>query len=69
MIDEQRMPVKATSLGRGHMQIEAATPLPAGEYAVVCPTKANKPKKGASQSEAEQAVFYSVWDFSVAEKK
>lgn len=69
MIDEERVKVKTTGLGRGRVQIEAASPLPVGEYAVVVrPTKANKPKKGESQSDAEQAVFYSVWDFSVTDK-
>jgi hypothetical protein len=37
-----------------------------GEYGVVLrPTRADKPKKGVSQSGAEQGVFYSVWDFSI----
>jgi hypothetical protein len=67
MIDEERTPLKTTRLSRGHLQIEAGAPLPAGEYGLVLrPVKAHKPKKGESQSEAEQGVFYSVWDFSVA---
>jgi hypothetical protein len=67
MIDEVRTPLKTTRLSRGHLQIEAASPLTAGEYGLVLrPVKAHKPKKGESQSEAEQGVFYSVWDFSIA---
>jgi hypothetical protein len=67
MIDEERTPLQATRLGRGHMQLEPAAPLAPGEYGVVLrPTRADKPKKGVSQSGAEQGVFYSVWDFSVA---
>ena len=67
MIDEVRTPLKTTRLSRGHLQIEAAAPLAAGEYGLVLrPVKAHKPKKGESQSEAEQGVFYSVWDFSIA---
>ena len=67
MIDEERTPLKTTRLSRGHLQIEASAPLTAGEYGLVLrPVKAHKPKKGESQSEAEQGVFYSVWDFSVA---
>ena len=67
MIDEQRTPLKTTRVSRGHLQIEAASPLTAGEYGLVLrPVKAHKPKKGESQSDAEQGVFYSVWDFSVA---
>jgi hypothetical protein len=67
MIDEERTPLKTTRLSRGHLQIEAGAPLTAGEYGLVLrPVKAHKPKKGESQSEAEQGVFYSVWDFSVA---
>jgi hypothetical protein len=67
MIDEERTPLQATRLGRGHMQLEPAVPLAPGEYGLVLrPTRADKPKKGVSQSGAEQGVFYSVWDFSVA---
>lgn len=67
MIDEERTPLQTTHLERGHMQLEPAAPLPPGEYGLVLrPTKADKPKKGMSQSGAEQGVFYSVWDFSVA---
>ncbi len=67
MIDEERTPLQTTRLERGHMQIEPASPLAPGEYGLVLrPTKADKPKKGMSQSGAEQGVFYSVWDFSVA---
>jgi hypothetical protein len=67
MIDEERTPLQATRLERGHMQLEPAAPLAPGEYGLVLrPTKAEKPKKGMSQSGAEQGVFYSVWDFSIA---
>ena len=66
MIDEIRMPLKSTRKARGQVEIESASPLPAGEYGVVLrPVKKHKHKKGESQSEAEQALFYSVWDFSV----
>jgi len=66
MIDEERRPLKSTRLERGHLQIEPTSPLPPGEYGLVLrPTKAHKPKKGASQSQAQQGVFYSVWDFSI----
>jgi hypothetical protein len=67
MIDEERTPLQTTRLERGHMQLEPAAPLAPGEYGLVLrPTRADKPKKGASQTGAEQSVFYSVWDFSVA---
>jgi hypothetical protein len=66
MIDEVRMPSKLTHTGRGKVQMEASSPLPAGEYGVVLrPVKKYKQKKGQSQSGAEQALFYSVWDFSI----
>lgn len=66
MVDEVRTPVKMTRLDRGHVQIEAASPLAPGEYGLVLrPLKAHKPKKGQSQSDAQQALFYSVWDFNV----
>jgi hypothetical protein len=67
MIDELRMPSKLTHMDRGKVEIEASSSLPAGEYGVVLrPVKKHKQKKGQSQSGAEQALFYSVWDFSVA---
>jgi hypothetical protein len=66
MIDEERTPLKTTRMARGHLQIEPAAALAPGEYGLVLrPTKAHKPKKGASQSQAQQGVFYSVWDFSI----
>ena len=66
MIDEERTPLRTTRMERGHMQLEPAAPLPPGEYGLVLrPTGADKPKKGVSQTGAEQGVFYSVWDFSV----
>jgi hypothetical protein len=67
MIDEERTPLQTTRLGRGHLQLEPAAPLAPGEYGLVLrPTRADKPKKGVSQTGPEQSVFYSVWDFSVA---
>ncbi len=67
MIDEERTPLQTTRVERGHIQLEPAAPLPPGEYGLVLrPTGADKPKKGVSQTGAEQGVFYSVWDFSVA---
>ena len=66
MIDEERTPLKSTRVARGHLQIEPVAPLAPGEYGLVLrPTKAHKPKKGESQSQAQQGVFYSVWDFSI----
>ena len=67
MIDEERTPLQTTRMERGHVQLEPAAPLPPGEYGLVLrPTRADKPKKGVSPSGAEQGVFYSVWDFSIA---
>lgn len=66
MIDELRMPSKLTHLSRGKVEMEVSSPLSAGEYGIVLrPVKKQKDKKGQSQSGAEQALFYSVWDFSV----
>lgn len=66
MIDEERTPLQTSRIERGHMQLEPAAPLAPGEYGLVLrPTRAEKTKKGGSQSGAEQGVFYSVWDFSV----
>jgi hypothetical protein len=66
MIDEARMPSKIAKFGRGVVEIEPSSPLAAGEYGIVLrPADKHKKKKGQAQSSAEQALFYSVWDFSV----
>jgi hypothetical protein len=66
-ITEDQAEIKTTSLGRGHVVIEAAAPLTPGEYGVVLhPIKAQKSSNAARAGlTAEQTIFYSVWDFSV----
>jgi hypothetical protein len=63
-ITEDRTPIKTTSLGRGHVQLEAASPLAPGEYGLVLhPIKPQKSAMGAP--DYAESLFYSVWDFSV----
>jgi hypothetical protein len=66
-IAEERTEIKTTSLGRGHVIIEAAAGLAGGEFGIVLhPTRAQKATNSASAGlTAEQTIFYSVWDFSV----
>ncbi|HXY47896.1 MAG TPA: hypothetical protein VEI01_00500 [Terriglobales bacterium] len=66
-ITEDRTEIKTTSLGRGHVLVEAAGPLAPGEYGVVLhPVKSQKTAASAGAGlTAEQTIFYSVWDFSV----
>jgi hypothetical protein len=67
-ITEDRTQIKATAVGRGHVVIEATSPLAPGEYGVVLhPIKEQKTaaSMGAGLT-AGQTIFYSVWDFSVA---
>ena len=66
-ITEDRTEIKTTSVGRGHVFIEAAAPLTSGEYGVVLhPVKSHKNSNSAGAGlTAEQTIFYSVWDFSV----
>ena len=67
-ITEDRTQIKTTSVGRGHVIIEAAAPLAPGEYGIVLhPIKAQKSSAAtATGLTAEQTIFYSVWDFSVS---
>jgi hypothetical protein len=66
-ITEDRTQIKTTAMGRGHVVIEATSPLAPGEYGVVLhPIKEQKTaaSMGAGLT-AGQTIFYSVWDFSV----
>jgi hypothetical protein len=68
-ITEDRSVVKTTTLGRGHVVLESAAPLPPGEYGVVLhPLKPQKKPAGMNTGlTADETIFYSVWDFSVKE--
>lgn len=62
---EGQIPVKVTSLGRGHLQVAPGTELAPGEYGLVLhPRKDQKEFAGVSTPNVE-ALFTSVWDFSV----
>jgi hypothetical protein len=62
---EAQTPVKVTSMGRGHLQVTPASELGTGEYALVLhPRKDQKEFAGVPAPNVE-ALFTSVWDFSV----
>lgn len=63
-ITEERVASHNIVLGRGHVQVEPATPLTPGEYALVLhPIKPVKTAAGAPGN--NDWIFYSAWDFSV----
>ncbi|HEX2853072.1 MAG TPA: hypothetical protein VHO24_07535 [Opitutaceae bacterium] len=65
---EERIPVTAKKLGRGHVEIKSTNPLPPGEYAVVLRPVDTGKKIILQELETEQgegAVLRTVWDFSV----
>jgi hypothetical protein len=65
-VTEVRVKSKYERLGRGQMQVEPTEALEPGEYGLVL--RALHPGKRASGSlggPAEQAVFFSVWDFAL----
>jgi hypothetical protein len=62
---EAKTPLNITILGRGHLELSPATELPPGEYGLVLhPKKALKEFAGVPAANTE-AIFSSVWDFSV----
>jgi hypothetical protein len=62
---ENQIPVKIVQLGRGHLQVSPASELSAGEYGLVLhPRKDQKQFSGVSSPNVD-ALFNSVWDFSV----
>ena len=66
---EDKTPVVITELGRGHVVVMPTSELPPGEYGLVLhPTKSEKDYAGVSHSNAD-AIFSSVWDFSIAQAK
>lgn len=67
-IIEDRIPIDAHRLDRGHYQIIPQSALEPGEYAMVLrPLQAGKKKKGVAtrDQQAETQIFFSVWDFSI----
>jgi hypothetical protein len=66
-ISEIRMPVRLEKISAGQYDIEPSQPLPPGEYGVVLHRLNNKRRKGTLGGGAEKTVFYSVWDFSIAD--
>jgi hypothetical protein len=62
---KDKLPLMITPLGRGHLQVRPASELTPGEYGLVLhPKKDQKEFAGVPMPNVE-ALFYSVWDFSV----
>ncbi len=62
---EDKIALATNSLGRGHIIVAPAAELPPGEYGLILhPKKAEKEYAGVTNTNAD-AIFYSVWDFSV----
>ena len=62
---EDKVAVNVTSLGRGHIVVAPAGELATGEYGLILhPKKSQKEYAGVTNINAD-AIFYSVWDFSL----
>lgn len=62
---EDKIALSVTSLGRGHLTVTPANSLVPGEYGLVLhPKKALKEFAGVPNTNAD-AIFFSVWDFSL----
>ena len=63
---EDKIPLSVASLGRGHLTVTPAAPLAAGEYGLLLhPKKSLKEFAGVPNKNVD-AIFLSVWDFSLA---
>jgi hypothetical protein len=63
---EDRIPLSVASMGRGHLTVTPAAPLATGEYGLVLhPKKSLKEFAGVPNTNVD-AIFLSVWDFSLA---
>lgn len=62
---EDKTPLKITAVGRGHIQVASATELAPGEYGLVLHPKKDQKEFAGVPSANIEALFYSVWDFSV----
>ena len=62
---EDKVALTLNSLGRGHIIVAPAAELTAGEYGLILhPKKSEKEYAGVTNANAD-AIFYSVWDFSL----
>lgn len=67
---EEVAPGKATKVGSGNYQLQVASALPPGEYAVALrPTNKDKKFSGSSvsQNTGDGLIFNSIWSFEVAQ--
>jgi hypothetical protein len=63
---EDRISLSVASMGRGHLTVTPAAPLAAGEYGLILhPKKSLKEFAGVPNTNVD-AIFLSVWDFSLA---
>ncbi|HYK88789.1 MAG TPA: hypothetical protein VE398_08470 [Acidobacteriota bacterium] len=57
--------VKITNLGRGHLHVTPASELVPGEYGLVLHPKKDQKEFAGVPAPNVEAIFFSVWDFSV----
>ena len=61
-----RTPLKITLIERGHLQVASASELAPGEYGLVLHPKKDQKEFAGVPAPNIEALFYSVWDFSVS---
>jgi hypothetical protein len=62
---EDKIPLSVNPLGRGHLIVAPSAELPPGEYGLLLhPKKSEKEYAGTANVNGD-AIFYSVWDFSL----
>lgn len=62
---EEQAPVKVAMLGPGHLKVSSASELAGGEYGLVLHPKKDQKELAGVPSPNVDALFHSVWDFSV----
>jgi hypothetical protein len=62
---ENKTPLKITPLERGHLRVSSASELAPGEYGLVLHPKKDQKEFAGVPAPNVEALFYSVWDFSV----
>lgn len=62
---EDKTPLNINVLGRGHLEVSPAAALGPGEYGLVLHSKKSVKELAGTPANNTEAIFSSVWDFSV----
>jgi hypothetical protein len=62
---EDQVPLNITLLGHGHPRVAPASELALGDYGLVLHRKKNQKQFGGVLAPNIEALFNSVWDFSI----